>query len=109
MNPFPTWLDEVASEPLVVNTDCIEAEAHRNMWSFSLSREQAASVSIADVEEFARGVIEARRASLSATGMRPMVMYWCHDAMAGHLCFSLVSASHGILPFGCELEPANEL
>jgi hypothetical protein len=37
------------------------------------------------------------------------VLYWWHDAQAGQLCLSLVSAAHGRLPFGCEVVPAASL
>jgi hypothetical protein len=108
-NPFPEWLAEVAADEVVVRPDDIEAEARSNLWSFSLSPEQAAAVSVADVAAFAAGVADGRRTWLSAYGAGPIVMYWWHDAQAGQLRFGLVSASHGRLPFGCEVVPAASL
>jgi hypothetical protein len=108
-NPFPEWLAEVSMDAVVVWPDDIGAEARGNSWSFSLTPEQAAAVSPADVEAFAAGVADARRSWLSARGAGPMVLYWWHDAQAGQLRFSLVSASHGQLPFGCEVAPAASL
>ena len=108
-NPFLDWLDEVAADAIVICPDDINAEANGNLWYFPLSREQAAVVTPADVEIFASGVIEARRAWLAAHGAHPMILYWWHDAQAGQLRFSLVSACHGRLPFGCALTSAESI
>ena len=108
-NPFPEWLADVASDAVVVRPDDVDAEARGNLWSFALSPEQSAAVSAADVEAFAVGVAEGRRAWLSARDAGPMVLYWWHDAQAGQLRFSLVSAAHGRLPFGHEVVPAASL
>jgi hypothetical protein len=106
VNPFPGWLAEIAADPIVICPDCIDAEAHGNLWSFALSPEQAAVVSVTDVEAFAAGVADGRRAWLMAHRSEQMVLYWWHDAQAGQLRFSLVSAAHNRLPFGCEVAPA---
>lgn len=108
-NPFVDWLAEVAADPVVVCPDDIDAEARCNRWSFALSPEQAAVVAVADVTAFAARVEAARRAWLMAHHCKPMVMYWWHDVQAGQLRFSLVSASHGRLPFGCIVVPAPSL
>ena len=105
-NPFPEWLPDVVADAVVVDPSNIAAEAHGNQWSFSITPEMAAAVSIADVEAFAAGVADARRAWLSARGAGPMVLYWWHDEQAGRLRFSLVSAAHGRLPFGRCVIPA---
>ena len=102
-NPFSEWLKDVASDDVVVNHSNIEAEACGNLWSFSLSLEEAADVSVADVEEFAANVAESRRDGLLRRGAGPMLLYWWHDEQAGQLRFSLVSTVHGRLPFGCEV------
>ena len=109
MNPFNEWIAEVAADPIVVRPDSIGAEANGNVWSFSLSPEQTAAVSIADVVRFAEQVTQARRAWLCARNATAMVMYWWHDAQAGQLRFSLVSAIHGELPFGCKTVAARSL
>ena len=108
-NPFPEWLAEVAADAVVIRPDDIDAEARGNLWSFALSPEQAAAVAVADVEAYAAGVAEGRQAWLAARGAGPMVLYWWHDAQAGQLRFSLVSAAHGRLPFGCAVVPADSL
>src|SRR6476659_4930425 len=73
-NPFLVWLAEVAADAVVVRPEDIEAEACGNQSSFSLSPEQPAIVSVADVEEFATGVADGRRAWLSARPAGPMVL-----------------------------------
>ena len=94
---------------MVVRPDDINAEAHGNMWSFSLTAEQAASVTTTDVVAFAAAVADARRAWLSANGFGSLVLYWWHDSMAGQLRFSMVSAKHGQLPFRCEIFQTSSL
>jgi hypothetical protein len=107
LNPFIEWSAEVASDPVVVRPDNIRAEAKGNLWSFSLSPEQAAAVTVATVLRFAEQVILARRAWLTARNAGEMVLYWWHDAQAGQLRFSMVSAVHGALPFGCKTTQAS--
>jgi hypothetical protein len=108
-NPFPQWLPEVSAAAVVIDPDAINAEANGNLWGFGLTREQADGVSVADVVGFAAAVADARRAWLSAHSAAPMVLYWWHDAQAGQLRFSLVSAAHGHLPFGCRVIAAASL
>ena len=48
-NPFPEWLAEVAADAVIVDPGDIAAEARGNLWSFSLSAEEAAVVTVADV------------------------------------------------------------
>jgi hypothetical protein len=108
-NPFPEWLAEVAAAAVIVDPGDIAAEAHGNQWSFSISAETAAAMTVADVETFAAGVAEARRDWLAARRAGPMVLYWWHDRQAGQLRLSLVSAAHGRLPFGACVTPAASL
>ena len=99
LNPFIEWLEEVAADAVVIRPDSIEAEAHGNRWSFSLSPEQRAVVSVADVVRFAAEVATARSAWLRSRKAAQMTLHWWHDALAGQLRFSLVSAAHKRLPF----------
>lgn len=108
-NPLPGWLPEVCADAVIVEPGDINAEANGNLWRFSISSGMAAAMTVADVEAFAAAVAEARRAWLLARRSGPMVLYWWHDAQAGQLRFSLVSASHGRLPFGCVVIPAASL
>jgi hypothetical protein len=101
-NPLNDWLADVAADAVEVRPGDINAEAQANLWSFSLSPEQAAAVSVDDVVRFVDQVVEARRGWLRDKGAA-MVNYWWHDAQAGQLRFSLVSAGHQRLPFGVEV------
>lgn len=106
MNPFIDWLTEVAADPVLVCPEDIAAEASGNLWSFSLSADQATAVCVTDVVQFAENVTDARRAWLAGREGEPMLIYWWHDDQAGQLRFSLVSAVHGHLPFRCKVVPA---
>jgi hypothetical protein len=108
-NPFPEWLAEVAADAVVVRPDDVTAEARCNLWTFGLSAEQRAAVTVAEVEEFVRAVVAARGRWLAARGAGPMRFYCWHDAQAGQLRFSLVSAGAAPLPFGCPIEPVSVL
>lgn len=108
-NPFPGWLAEVATDAVVVRPDDIETEARCNLWAFTLTPEQVPFVTPTDVESFATVVADSRRAWLITHGIDSMTLYWWHDEQAGQLRFSLVSASHGRLPFECEVVLATSL
>lgn len=99
--PFSERLRDVLADAIVMRPDDIAAEAHGNQSSFSLSRAEAAGISVAEVEAFAVEVANGRRAWLAARGADPMILYWWHDSQAGQLRCSLVSVSHRRLPFGC--------
>jgi hypothetical protein len=108
-NPFPGWLAEVAADPVVVRPDDLIAEARANLWTFGLDDEQRVVVTPAEVEEFIRAVAAARGRWLATRGAGPMRFYCWHDAQAGQIRVSLVSAGPGPLPFGCPIEPTGEL
>jgi hypothetical protein len=104
-NPFPEWLSEVAADAVVVQPGDAVVEARGNLWTFGLDDEQRAAVTPADVEAFVRAVVAARGRWLAENAAGPMRIYCWHDAQAGQLRFSLVSAGHAGLPFGCPVEP----
>ena len=106
VNPCMSWLEEVSADEVVVDADEIREEAIGNLRYFSVTREEAAAVTLDDIDAFAAKVVDACRAQLLAQDAPPMVIYWWHDFQAGHLRFSMVSAAHGRLPFGCRVIPA---
>jgi len=108
-NPFPGWLAEVAADAVVVRPEAIDAEASGNLWTFGLSPGQRAAVGPADVEKFVQAVLVARGQWLAERSAGPMRFYCWHDAQAGQFRFSLVSAAHDWLPFGCEVVQAASL
>lgn len=108
-NPFPEWVAEVAADAVVVRPGAPVAEARGNQWGFGLGPEQRAAVTATDVEEFVRAVVEARDRWLAERGLGPMTFYCWHDAQAGQLRFSLVSAGGSRSLFGCPIEPVSLL
>ena len=108
-NPFPEWLTEVAADTITVRPEDITAEAQGNLWTFGLSAEQRAAVTPIEVEEFVRAVAAARGRWLAARRAGSMRFYCWHDAQAGQLRLSLVSAGNSPLPFGCSVELASVL
>ena len=108
-NPCCEWLTEVAADAVVVRPVFVILVGCGNRGAGARAPEQAAIVTIADVVVFSNAVADGRRVWLSAHGARPMVLFWWHDTPAGQLRFSMVSAAHGQLPFGCEIVGASSL
>ena len=108
-NPFPGWLAEVAADPIVVRPDDIIAESRANLRAFGLDDNQRVGATPAEVEGFVRAVAAARGRWLAARGAGPMRFYCWHDAQAGQIRVSLVSAGPEKLPFGWPIEPTGEL
>ena len=108
-NPFPAWLTEVAADAITVWPDDATAEARGNLWTFGLNAEQREVVTPIEVEEFVRAVAAARGRWLAARRAGAMRFYCWHDAQAGQLRLSLVSAGSSPLPFGCAVEPVSVL
>ena len=108
-NPFTVWLAEVEAAAVVVQPDDIIAEAHGNLWTFGLDDDQRAAITSDEVEAFIRAVFIARGRWLTERQAGSMRFYCWHDAQAGQLRFSLVSAAHDSLPFGCPIELVKDL
>ena len=108
-NPFQEWLSEVVADKIVIALDEINTEAEANMWSFSLTSEEAAAIAPDQVEMFIREVAEARSEQIEALDSGSMLFYCWHDEMAAQLRFSLVSTSHATLPFRCPIERVADL
>ena len=109
--PFADWVEKVGADAPTVDPTDVIAEARDNKWMFSLSAEEATSITAEDVEIFIDAVTEKRAEWLRQYGLEAgaMIFYCWHDDQAGQLRFSMVSASHGFLPFGCQLEGVEEL
>ncbi len=102
---FLDSLDEVSSDEIHVDDspEGVEREARANMWAFSVTQHQAREMTVAQILQFLQAVVEARAERLSRLHRTSHQMYfyvWC-DEQASQLRFSLVSARHGQLPFGC--------
>ena len=103
------WL-RLASEEDDILIDPDGAEANENMWDFSPSYDELNSLTVAAVTAFVERVIDVRREWLQRHhGGQPMRFYCWHDFQARQLCFSLISALHGPLPFGCVVKETDDL
>lgn len=113
MGAFRDWLVEIADTPLTVDASGsgLEREALNNQWGFSFTQEQVQGLKAEDVSAFLCGVVDIyHRQLLERFGWEvPCVFYCWFDEQASELRFSLVSASHGSLPFGCPIEVVDDV
>ena len=113
MSIFGDWFKEVSSDILVIDEteSGLEIEARNNLWSFSISSDQIQGLTKFDVTVFLEDVIESRRQQIiqQFSGQHSMIFYCWHDEQAGQLRFSLVSVSHGCLPFHAHVEVRDKL
>jgi len=100
------WLAMAQDDEVLVDPDDINHEAMTNMWSFSPTDEETPYIEAADIVAFIGELIAARRSALAG---EEMLLYCWHDAQCRQLRFSLVSRSHGRLPFRCELRETQDL
>lgn len=107
MTAFRDWLIETSASDLTVDIgqDGLRHEAQSNQWGFSFTQEQVGGLSPEEVMTFLNDVLDTYSARLAQLnhGSR-MVFYSWFDAQASELRFSLVSASHGSLPFDCPIK-----
>ncbi len=108
---WTSWIDEVASDKLTVDPTDMVTEGQSNLWSFTLPSDDASARDHKIIERFIEQVIDARCSVLRERGAPSgsMRFYCWHDEMAAQLRFSLVSACHEKLPFGCIVDPVPEL
>ncbi|KHA76053.1 hypothetical protein NC77_26455 [Janthinobacterium lividum] len=89
-----------------IDPDDINHEAMTNMWSFSPTDEETPQIHAADIVAFIEELIAARSSALVG---EEMLFYCWHDAQCRQLRFSLVSRSHGRLPFRSEVRETQDL
>lgn len=94
-------------DEIVIDAADINHEASSNLWCFSPCDDEFQGLSAAALVDFINQVMTARREKLS--GNSSMLFYCWHDAQTRQLRFSLVSSTHGRLPFGCAIDPSTEL
>ncbi|MGX9782594.1 hypothetical protein [Janthinobacterium lividum] len=100
------WFSMAKDDAVKIDPDDINHEAMTNMWSFSPTDEETPLIHAADIVAFIGQVIAARSSALVG---EEMLFYCWHDAQCRQLRFSLVSRSHGRLPFRCELRETQDL
>jgi len=98
------WLHEVIGDHITITPNDINFEARENQWSFGVTPEDAAIMTIGDIEDFISAVVRARSDSLKIDGTPcGMMTFYCwFDEMASQLRFSIVSAKRDALPFACD-------
>lgn len=101
------WLSMARDDEIVIDAADINHEASSNLWCFSPCDDESLGLSAAALVDFINQVMTARREKLS--GNSSMLFYCWHDAQTRQLRFSLVSSTHGRLPFGCAINPSAEL
>ena len=100
------WLAMAKNDAVEIDSENINHEANTNMWSFSPTEEETPQIDAADIVEFIGELIAARSSALVG---EEMLFYCWHDAQCRQLRFSLVSRSHGRLPFRCELRETQDM
>ncbi|MDR3157538.1 MAG: hypothetical protein LBU11_00695 [Zoogloeaceae bacterium] len=107
---FSRWLEIVrADEEITVCPEDINHEAVSNLYCFSPGEEEDPEINTSAVQNFLRLVIENRKELLQKIKGPQMLFYCWHDAQCRQLRFSMVSASHDRLPFGCPLRRTDDL
>ena len=104
--PVYAWLEMAQDDDVLIDPDDINHEAINNMCSFSPTEEETPQMHAADIVEFIEELIAARSSALVGENM---LFYCWHDAQCRQLRYSLVSRSHGRLPFRCELRETQDL
>ncbi|MCC7697482.1 hypothetical protein [Janthinobacterium sp. EB271-G4-7A] len=105
-NVVNNWFSMAKDDAVEIDPDNINHEAMSNMWSFSPTDEETPQIHAADIVAFIGELIAARSSALVG---EEMLFYCWHDAQCRQLRFSLVSRSHGRLPFRCELRETQDL
>ena len=105
--PFRSWLDELASIPLLLLGEKNEI-ARENLWSFTLSDEERSRTEIGVVVSFVEGIFDSWESMVGLHGS--VVLYAWYDEMARSLRVSAMpgTVEHG-LPFGCQIELVSDV
>lgn len=101
-----SWLAMAKDDAVEIDPDNINHEATSNMWSFSPTEAETPQIHAADIAAFIGELIAARSGALVG---EQMLFYCWHDAQCRQLRFSLVSRSHGRLPFRSEVRETQDL
>jgi hypothetical protein len=99
------WFEMAKDDAIVIDPTDINNEAMENLWCFSPYEEELPGITAEGVAEFVRRMVEARGKQLQGEAM---LFYCWHDFQTRQLRFSLVSKSHGRLPFGCALKETED-
>lgn len=107
------WLKDVVSDEIVIDPDDINKEGNSNLWGVSFSEEEVRmhGLTLQEAKDFIQEAVRARKAQRSALRLPAgsLIFYCWVDFLIGQLRFSLVSASHGRLPFGARLQAVDDV
>lgn len=103
------WYALTEDDTINIDEDDINEEACGNWWEFSPTDEEMEGITPEALEEFIQAVIEDCRTVLAEDPPHSMLFYCWHDFQVRTLNFSLVSTSHGRLPFGCIVIETDDL
>ncbi|MEB1528641.1 hypothetical protein [Xanthomonas sp. WHRI 7945] len=93
------WLQLAERDAIVCDPLDIAREAQANLWAFSPREDQNVGIETESVTRFVEAVAASRHAALIDASAPAMTFYCWHDRQVRQLRFSLVSSSHGRLPF----------
>ena len=93
------------------HSDNINMEANANLHTFSLSPDEAQRVTVEQVFDFVRMVVDAYEKQITKLygSTHPMVFYCWFDEQASQFRFSMVSKFYGKLPFSSPLNHVKDL
>ena len=103
------WFDMVKDVDILIDEDDINREAVKNWCTFSPKEEEMDGITPEAVAELVQAVAKDCREVLGEEPSHSMLFYCWHDFQDRTLNFSLVSASHGRLPFGCTVIETGDL
>lgn len=103
------WFEMTKDDEVVIDAERINHEALSNVWHFSPYEHEMEGLTPETLARFVEAVMEARREWLLSHSSPPMLFYCWHEFQDRQFRFSLVSASHGKLPFGCQVEETSDL
>ena len=103
------WFAAIASEEILVSNDP-SLESQANLWTISLTKEMASNLSVQDVSECVKNLIDKRRAEAKRRQVVPLLFYLWFDEQAGQLRFSITSvADPSRLAFHCAINTGAKL
>ena len=106
--PLNEWIEDVLNDEIIISSD-VREEAQKNLWSFSLSFDEAEKLGNNDLILFINKIIKDRTAKLKHINQE-MIFYLWHDEVAGKLCFSLIKFNTEFkLPFNIHINITNNI
>ncbi len=103
------WLSLLDGEVVYVDANDVKLEAVTNMCCFCPTDAESLLLSGPLVRRFVEDCLQRRLQRIVSQQLPPMKFYCWHDFQARQLRLSMVSSSHGYLPFGCTVVETADL